>query len=269
MGKHWAPTDLTFTRQLETGSACVAGCGSFGCGPQHSAGHVRLRTREVTWIGAAAGGFHKATPKWVNEWFIIENPIKILLKCMISGGTRMDWKPPYGPHPTLGSRHPGWLLGIRKTAPCGNHVDSTVISPIRQHAERSLVSVCNEPHQATFVRLPVSFGSLDLWIAEENPLEGDLSRLPWCDQDHLCAWRWGRGEALKIPWIDWWIVAHWVGCCFVQIANQREVPPVSPHRPRDHLCCFVKGKDIIPCMHYYALLCITMHDYALLCISMH
>ena len=107
MGKHWAPTDLTFTRQLETGSACVAGCGSFGCGPQHSAGHVRLRTREVTWIGAAAGGFHKATPKWVNEWFIIENPIKILLKCMISGDTRMDWKPPYGPHPTLGSRHPG------------------------------------------------------------------------------------------------------------------------------------------------------------------
>jgi hypothetical protein len=56
MGKHWAPTDLTFTRQLETGSACVAGCGSYGCGPQHSAGHVRLRTREVTWI-AAAGGF--------------------------------------------------------------------------------------------------------------------------------------------------------------------------------------------------------------------
>ena len=107
MGKHWAPTDLTFTRQLETGSACVAGCGSYGCGPQHSAGHVRLRTREVTWIGAAAGGFHKATPKWVNELFIIENPIKILLKCMISGGTRMDWKPPYGPHPTLGSRHPG------------------------------------------------------------------------------------------------------------------------------------------------------------------
>ena len=55
-----------------------------------------------------------------------------------------------------------------------------------------------------------------------------------------------------------------------------EVPPVSPHWPRDHLCCFCQGERyyflyalLCITMHYYALQIITMHFYALLCITNH